>query len=83
MRHFPPHLGRRLVLAQPFIDRLPEQIVFGPGKKPDLGDQLRPHPMHAAEHELRSEAAAARRRRVERHGVGRERLQLAILPGMN
>jgi hypothetical protein len=26
-----PHLGRRLVLAQPLIDDLPEQIVVGPG----------------------------------------------------
>jgi hypothetical protein len=31
--------------------------------------------MHAAEAERRSEPAAARRRHVERHSVGRERLQ--------
>src|ERR1700722_785391 len=30
---------------------LPKQIVVGPGQVLDLGDQLRPHPMHAAEHQ--------------------------------
>ena len=40
-----PHLGRRLVLAQPLIDHLAQQIVFGPGQKLDLGDQLGPYPM--------------------------------------
>jgi len=50
MRHLPPHLARRLVLALPFIDDLPQQIVVGPGEKTHLCDELGPHPMHAGEH---------------------------------
>ena len=45
MRDVTPHLGRRLALAQPFIDGLAQEIVLGPGQKFDLGDQLGPHPM--------------------------------------
>src|SRR5262245_47383723 len=48
MRHLPPHVSRRLVLAQPFISNLSQEVVFGPGQKLDLGDQLRTYPMHAA-----------------------------------
>jgi hypothetical protein len=48
MRHRAAHLGRRLVLAQPFIDDLARETVLGPGQEFDLGDQLGPHPMHAA-----------------------------------
>jgi len=75
MRHRAPHLGRRLVLAQSLIDDLAQQIVVGPGQKLDLGHQLRPHPMHAAEHQGRSEATGARRRDLERHLIDRKRLQ--------
>src|ERR1700736_3525484 len=42
-------------------DDLAQQIVIGPSEKLHLGDQLGPHPMHAAEHEWRSKTAAARR----------------------
>ena len=45
------HFGRRLVLTQAFLDDLAQQIVFGPAQELHLGDQLGPHPMHAAEHE--------------------------------
>jgi hypothetical protein len=38
MRWRPPHLDRRLVLAQALIDDLAEQIVVGPVEKFDLGD---------------------------------------------
>ena len=54
-RHLPPHLSCGFILAQPFVNDLPEQAVFGPGQELHLGDQFRPHPMHAAEHERRSE----------------------------
>jgi hypothetical protein len=71
-----PHLACRLVLTQAFVDDLAQQIVFGPGQELHLGHQLGPYPVHPAEHQGRAEAAAARRRQhVERHGVGRERLQ--------
>ena len=50
MRHLAAHLGRGLVLPQSFIDHLAQQIVIGPGEKLDLGDELRPYPMDAAEH---------------------------------
>jgi len=40
-----------------------------------LRDEFGPHPMHAVEHERRSEAAAAGRRHLQRHLVGRKRLQ--------
>ena len=46
-RHLPPYISWRFILAQPFIDHLPQQVVFGPGQELDLGDQLGPHPMHA------------------------------------
>ena len=46
MRHGTAYLDGRLVLAQPFIDDLAQEIVFGPGQEFDLGDQLGPHPMH-------------------------------------
>jgi hypothetical protein len=44
MRRRTPHLPRRLVLAQPFIDHLPQQIVVGPGQELDLGDPARAAP---------------------------------------
>jgi hypothetical protein len=49
MRHRPARFGRRLILAQTFLDDLAQQIVIGPGQELDLGHQLGPHPMHAAE----------------------------------
>ena len=52
-------------LAQTVIDDLPQQIVVGPGQKLHFGDELGSHPMHAAEHERRSEATVARRRHRE------------------
>src|SRR4051794_793359 len=61
MRHRTLHFGRRLVLAQALIDDLAQQIVIGPGQELYLGHELGPHPMHAAEHERRAEAAGARR----------------------
>ena len=42
-----------------------QQIVVGPGQVLDLGYQLRPHPMHAAEHQGESRSgwcAVAQRR---------------------
>ena len=45
MRHFAPHLFRRLVLTQAFIDDLAQQIVLRPGEKFHLGDELGPYPM--------------------------------------
>jgi hypothetical protein len=65
------HLGRRLVLAQPLIDDLAQQVVIGPGEELHLGNQLGPHPMHAA---------GARRRDVERHFISSKRLQGAPQP---
>ena len=50
------HLLARFVLAQPDIDRLPQEIVGGPGEKGDLGHQFRLDPMHARQHERRAEA---------------------------
>jgi hypothetical protein len=81
IRHVTPHLGRRLVLAQTFVNNLQQQIVVGPGEMIfDFGDQFGPHPMYTAEHQGRAEAAGARRRHVERHFVGRKRLQAAPQP---
>ena len=66
-----------LVLAQAFVDDLTEQIVLGPGQEFDLGDELGPHPMDAAQDQRRSEPAVARRRHRERHLVYGKWLQLA------
>jgi hypothetical protein len=46
---------------QTFLDDLAQQIVGAPGQELHLGDELGPHPMHAAEHEGRAKAARARR----------------------
>ena len=51
-----PHLLGRFVLAQPDIDRLPQQVVGGPGQIGDLGHQLRLDPMDAGQNERRPEA---------------------------
>ena len=51
-------LGSR---PQTFVDDLAQQIVVGPGQELHRGDELGPHPMHAAEHQGRAEAARARR----------------------
>ena len=80
MRGRAAHLARRLILAQAFVDDLSEQILFRPGQEFHFGDELGPYPMHAAQHERRAEAAAARRRHLERHFVGRERLQAMPQP---
>ena len=77
MRQFAAHVGRRLVLAQTFIDHLAQQIVAGPGEIFHFNHKLRPYPMHAAELERRSESAAARRWHRERHFVDHQRLQLS------
>ena len=47
-RHLPAHLGGGLVLAQSFMDHLPQQIVTGQGDILHLHDKFGPHPMHAA-----------------------------------
>jgi hypothetical protein len=80
MRYRPPDLGRRLVLAQALIDHLAQQIVVVPGEILHFGDQLGPHPMHAAENERRAEAAGARRRYLQRRFIGSKRLQAAPQP---
>jgi hypothetical protein len=45
----PPHLIGRLILAQPDIDRVPEQIVRRPSQIGDLGDELWLDPMDKRE----------------------------------
>jgi hypothetical protein len=42
-----PHLTGRLVLPQPDVNRVPQQIVGRPGQKGDLSDKLRFDPMDA------------------------------------
>jgi hypothetical protein len=75
MRHVTPHVPRRLVLAQPFIDDLAQEIILRPGQELDLGDQLRPHPMDPRQNQRRAEPGRARRRHVEQHLGDGERLQ--------
>ena len=41
-----------------------QKVVVGPGEMFDFGDELGPHPMHAAQDQRRFEAAAARRRHL-------------------
>ena len=48
------HLLGRFVLAQPDIDRLPQEIVGGPGEKGGLDDELRVDPMHVRQQERRA-----------------------------
>jgi hypothetical protein len=57
-------LGSRLVLAQTDVNHLTEQVLIRPGQIFDLGHQLGPDPMHAAEHERRAKPACPRQRHV-------------------
>jgi hypothetical protein len=41
-------LGGRLVVAQPLVDDLAQQIVVGPGQEFDLGDQFKLIPSGAS-----------------------------------
>jgi hypothetical protein len=64
VRNRAAHFGRRLVFALTLIDDLPLEIIVGPGEELNLGDELRPYLMHPAQHQRRTEAAAARWRYV-------------------
>jgi len=75
--HGTADLARRLVLAEPFVDNLAEQIVLGPGQILDLGDELGPHPMDAGQNQRRAEPVAARWRILKRHIGRRQWLQTA------
>src|ERR1700730_16311379 len=68
-RRLQAYLSRGLVLAQAFIDDLPQQIVFGPGEKLHLRNELGPDPMDATQRKGRAEAGSARRREIKRHIV--------------
>ena len=68
VRHRAAYFRRRLVLSQALIDDLAEQIVFRPGEKFHLGDELGPYPMHVA----KTSGAPKRRRHLERHCVSRD-----------
>ena len=52
-------------LTQTLVNDLPKQIVVGPDQVLDLGDQLRPHSMHAAEQSTNLKA------RLGRYSMGR------------
>jgi hypothetical protein len=77
---FSSNVGGWLVLPQALVNDLSEQAVTGPFQIRDLGDQLRPHPMDAREHERRAEAASTGRWHVKRHPIGRKRLQARCEP---
>jgi hypothetical protein len=49
---FPSLLVRRLVLAETDVNRVPQEIVDGPGQVGDLRDEPRLDPMDAGEHEI-------------------------------
>jgi hypothetical protein len=51
-----PHLIGRLILPQPHIDRVPQEVVGGPGQIGDLSDQLRLDPMDSRKDERGAEA---------------------------
>jgi hypothetical protein len=70
-------LARIFVLAQTLINHLAKQVIVRPGQIFHLNHKLRLNPMHAAEDERRTKAAGPRRRHIERHLGGGERLQAA------
>ena len=49
---FPLHLVCRLVRAEVDVNRVPQEIVDGPGQIGDLRDEPRLDPMDAGEHEI-------------------------------
>ena len=61
-----PDLLGRLVLAQPDVNRMPEEVVSGPGQIGDLGDKLRLDPMDTQKDERRSEARFLGRQDLQR-----------------
>jgi hypothetical protein len=73
----PPHLLRWLVLAQPNINRVTQEVVGRPRQIGDLGDKFRLDPMHARQDKRRSEARCTRRRDAQRGGFAGERVQAA------
>jgi hypothetical protein len=49
MRNRPSHLACGLVLSQPNIDHLTQQVLQRPGQIGDLDHQFGAHPVHAGE----------------------------------
>jgi hypothetical protein len=45
--NFSPDLARPLVLAQPYVDRVAQEVVSRPGQVRNFGDKLRLDPMNA------------------------------------
>jgi hypothetical protein len=75
-----PDVRCPLIFPQTFVNDLAQQVVFSSGQVFDLSDELGPHPIHAAEDQRQSKAAAARRRQVVRHFGHRERLEATPQP---
>ena len=82
-RDLAPHLLRRLVLAQPDVNRVPQEVVGRPSQIGDLRDKLRLDPVHAGKNERRSEARLARRQDAQRRLLAGERLKAAAQIGEN
>jgi hypothetical protein len=74
---FAPNLSRRLVGAEPHINRVSQEPVGGPSQIADLRYKLRLNPMHAGKNKRRPEAGLARRGNVERRACSRQRVQAA------
>jgi hypothetical protein len=71
--NFSPHLLCWLVLAQPHVNRLPQEPIACPSQIGDLGDQLRLDPMDAGRNERRSETSLPRRKNIEKRLGARSR----------
>jgi hypothetical protein len=72
-RRFPPNVHRTLVLPQPDINCVPQEVVGRPGQIGDLGDKLWLDSMNARQDKRRPKARAARRphtqRRIVRYAI--------------
>ena len=59
MRYWTADFRGRLVLPQPLVDHLSQQVIVCPTEIPDLDNKLGWHPMNPAENEGRPETAGS------------------------
>jgi hypothetical protein len=69
------HLIGWLVLPQPDVNRVPQEVVSRPGQIGDLSDELRLNPMHARKNERGAKAGLRRRQDGQRRLNGSRRLR--------
>jgi hypothetical protein len=76
-RRFPPNVHRTLVLPQPDINCVPQEVVGRPGQIGGLGDKVWLDSMNARQSKRRPKARAARRPHTQGRCLAREGVKAA------